>query len=283
MKTILVALDSEARTKAVTQAAITVAKAFSAHLVGLHVMPNAFVPSLAPVEATGELIEAQRQANEAAAQRIADGFNATISGEGVAFEWRKVEANYETAASVVMRHGREADLLILSQPDTATNLIDGIALVEDVMLAAGRPVLVIPKDGTFATIGKHVLLAWNGTRESARATFDALPFLKQAESVRILAAEPPARRRSWLNAPLEAPPTGGIATTLERHGVHCICAKATAPAAEVGNQLLAEAKAHDCDLIVMGGYGHWRVNEIVFGGATRSALDSASVPVLFSH
>jgi len=143
MKTILVVLDTEARAKAVTQAAATVAKALAAHLIGLHVMPNAFVPSLAPVEATGELIEAQRQANEAAAKRIADAFSAAIAGQGVAFEWRKAEANFETTASVVMRHGRETDLLILSQPDSATNLIDGIALVEEVMLAAGRPVLVI--------------------------------------------------------------------------------------------------------------------------------------------
>jgi len=282
IKTILVVLDTEARAQALTQTAASVAKAFSAHLIGLHVLPNAFVPSLAPVEATGELIEAQREANEAAAKRISDGFNRAIAGLGVPFEWRRVEANYEIAANVVMRHGREADLVILGQPDTTVNLIDGIALAEEVMLGLGRPVLMVPKAGAYPTIGKRVLLAWNGSRESARATFDALPFLEKAESVRILAAEPPPRRR-WAPPPQETSPTAGIATTLERHGVRCTLAKATAAGAEVGKELLAQAKQNDCDLIVMGGYGHWRINEIVFGGATRGVFDDATLPVLLSH
>ena len=282
IKTILVLLDTEAQTLSVTKAAIAVAKLFSAHLIGLHVVPNAFMPASMAYEATGELIEAQRQAYQADAKQIGATFNKAITGEGVPVEWRKVEANSEPVASVVMRHGREADLMILAQPDRSMTLIDGIAMTEQVMLGLGRPVYVVPTSSVASTVGKRVLLAWNASRESARAAFDAMPFLLQAESVRILAAEP-ASQGGWLGADEAAAPTSGIATTMERHGVRCSVAKATASGADVAAEILAQAKEHGCDLIVMGGYGHWRIREIVFGGATRSMLDQTTIPILMSH
>ncbi len=282
IKTILVHLDTEAQALSVTKAAIAVAKHFSAHLIGLHVVPNAFIPAAMAYGATGELIEAQRQAYQAAGKRIGETFNKAIAGEGVPVEWRKVEANSEPPATVIMRHGREADLMILAQPDRSITLIDGIAMTEQVMLGLGRPVYVVPTANAAATVGKRVLLAWNASRESARAAFDAMPFLQLAESVRILAAGP-VSSGSWMGADDATAPTSGIATTLERHGVRCSVAKAAASGAEVAAEMLAQAKEHNCDLIVMGGYGHWRIREIVFGGATRGMLDQTTIPILMSH
>jgi nucleotide-binding universal stress UspA family protein len=282
IKTILVLLDTEAQATGVTKAAIAVAKLFSAHLIGLHVVPNAFIPASMAYEATGELIEAQRQAYQASGTHIGETFNTAIAGEAIPVEWRKVEANFEPVASVAMRHGREADLMVLAQPDRSITLIDGIAMTEEVMLGLGRPVYVVPTSHAASTVGKRVLLAWNASRESARAAFDAMPFLQQAESVRILEAGP-VSRSGWMGALEAAAPTSGIATTLERHGVRCSVAKATASGADVATEILAQAKEHRCDLIVMGGYGHWRIREIVFGGATRSMLDRTTIPILMSH
>jgi len=281
IKTILAVLNNEAQAANLSKSAIGVAKRFEAHLVGLHVVPSAFVYSTVPMEATGELIEAQRQAFEATAGRIERAFKTAAEGSSVPFEWRKVEAQFDVPANIAMRFGRIADLVIVGQPESAVNMIDGIAMTEEILLGLGRPVLVVPNGPALASIGKRILLAWNGSKESARATFDALPFLQAADSVRILSAQPPKRR--WGGAQEEVVPATGLATVLERHGVRCALAKVTASKPEVGHELLAQAKANDCDMIVMGGYGHWRINEIVFGGATLAVLDQAGLPVLMSH
>ena len=282
IKTLVALLDTEAQARSVTKAAVAVAKVFSAHLIGLHVVPNAYIPAASPYELSGELIEAQRQAYQAAGERIGAVFGSATTGEGVPVEWRQVQANLQPATSVIMRHGREADLMILAQPDKPTSLIDGIVMTEEAMLGLGRPVYVVPTASAVLTVGKRVLLAWNGSRESARAAFDAIPFLQQADSVRILVAEPDSRG-NWMGAEDPAVPASGIATTLERHGVRCSVAKVTTSGADVAKEMLAQAKEHNCDLIVMGGYGHWRIREIVFGGSTRSMLDQTTIPILMSH
>ena len=281
-KTILVHLDTEAHAATLTTAAIAVARTFSAHLIGLHVIADAFISSAVPPEVVGELMEAQRQANQAAGKRIAETFDKTIAGQDVSFSWLSVEAHFETAASVVMRHGHAADLVILGQSDKTINLIDGIAATEEVMLGVGRPVLVVPIKTSVSTVGKRVLLGWNGSRESARAAFDALPFLEQAESVHVFAAGQ-ATGSLWGSLQEDTAPTAGIEATLARHGVRSTLVNATASSADVASTLLAEARTANCDLIVMGGYGHWRLREIVFGGATHGVLEHTTIPVFMSH
>jgi nucleotide-binding universal stress UspA family protein len=235
-----------------------------------------------PPEVVGELMEAQRQANQAIAKRITAIFNKTLTGSGVSFEWRTIEAHLETAASIVMRLGRSADLVVLGQSDKTINLIDGIATTEEVMLGIGRPVLVVPGGAAVTTLGKRVLVAWNGGRESARAAFDALPFMERAEDVRIFTAGR-AAGKLWGSLAENTAPTADLEEALVRHGIRCKVLNVTASGSEVADKLMAEAKAQGSDLIVMGGYGHWRVREIVFGGATRGVLEHASVPVFMSH
>jgi len=282
IKTILVLLETEAQSEALTKSAIVAAKTFPAHLIGLHVVPDAFISSAVPPEVVGELMEAQRQANQAAAKRITGIFNRIAEASGAGFEWRTVEAHLETTASIVMRIGRSADLIVLGQPDKTINLIEGIAASEEIMLGIGRPVLMAPGKAAAATLGKRVLLAWNGSREAARATFDALPFLQMAEDVRIFAAGK-AAGTLWGSLAEDTAPTADLAQALARHGVRCTVANVTASGGEVADKLMAEATQHRSDLIVMGGYGHWRVREIVFGGATRGVLEHASIPVFMSH
>jgi nucleotide-binding universal stress UspA family protein len=282
IKTILVHLESEKHAGGITKAAIAIAKSFSAHLVGLHVVPDAFISAAVPPEVVGELLEAQRQANQAVGKRIAEAFDKTVAGAGISFEWRTVEAHLETTAMVVMRYGRAAELVILGQPDTTINLIDGMGATEEIMLGLGRPVLLVPHKATPATIGTRILLAWNGSAEAARAAFDAMPFLEAAKSVRLMAAGQ-AAGTLWGTLADDVAPTTGIEAALARHGIGCSVETVVAARNEVAGALLQQAKEHACDLIVMGGYGHWRLREIVFGGATRGVLEQATIPVLMSH
>jgi nucleotide-binding universal stress UspA family protein len=144
-------------------------------------------------------------------------------------------------------------------------------------VAAGRPVLIVPNAGVYCGIGSRVVVAWNGRREATRAAFDALPLLQQAKDVKVL----------WIDPRSEDEDAGAFAATdlctaLARHGIACE-AVAAASDGNVGATLLSCATEHRADLLVMGCYGHSRLTELVFGGATRHILRHMTIPVLMSH
>jgi nucleotide-binding universal stress UspA family protein len=278
-KTILVGLVSPRSAKDLIGIAASLAETFDSHLIGLHVVPDAFIPAAVPIEVTAELLEAQRSANEAQGSQVAAVFADAIRGLRFPTEWRKAEARLESIADVIMRHARAADLVIVGQPDEKLDLIDGIDVSEEVMVGSGRPLLIVPSVGHNGPIGKKVLIAWNNSKESARAVFDAVPFLKKAESVTLLTIKPPRggeEREGEL-------PAADIAAALARHGISPVVSDATAQPHKVAEEILAQVKSTGADLVVMGGYGHWRLREFVFGGATRKMYDAMTVPVMMSH
>jgi nucleotide-binding universal stress UspA family protein len=121
-----------------------------------------------------------------------------------------------------------------------------------------------------------VLLAWNASREATRATTDALPFLKAADKVVVAPVKPDRAAHG------EAPGTD-IGLYLSRHGVRVEVAAIQGTDLDAGNALLSRAADLSIDLIVMGGYGHSRMSELILGGVTRTMLESMTVPVLMSH
>lgn len=126
--------------------------------------------------------------------------------------------------------------------------------------------------------GKVVMVCWNASREAARAVVDALPFLRAAEKVIVLAVNP-----EMSAAGHGAEPGADVAAWLSRHGVRVTVQRDVAPDADVGAVILSRAADHGVDLIVMGIYGHSRMREMVLGGASRSLLASMTVPVLMAH
>ena len=275
-KTILVHLDRGARSAERLELGFGVAEAFGAHLVGLFALSAVWIPSAAiagqgdaPVER-----EARRRAEQAA--EAEKRFRAAAARHGgVASEYR---ASAGDAVGAVRLSARYADLVITGQRNRAeadeTGLVPGF--VEELLLSAGRPVLVVPFAGSFSRMGRRVLVAWNGSREAARAVTDALPLLKRAEAVEVVAFDPQAADHG-------EQPGADIALWLARHGVKVTAAQQRGADIDVGMQLLSRASDRDADLIVMGAYGHSRVRELVLGGATRALLESMTVPVLMSH
>ena len=151
--------------------------------------------------------------------------------------------------------------------------------IEQVLFAAGRPVLVVPHAGSFESLGRRVLVGWNASREAARAVADALPILAAAESVTVLAVDPDASPN----------PQGGGARRRHRAAFGAAWRDGEGrardraddtPDAEV---LLNKASELAADLIVVGAYGHSRLREMVLGGVTRTLLQRMTVPVLMSH
>jgi nucleotide-binding universal stress UspA family protein len=175
---------------------------------------------------------------------------------------------------------RTCDLAVLSQPDPgSTGHAARLARVESAILEGGRPVLVEPYADAVHTFGTRVLIAWDGTRESARAVVDALPLLRRAREVRVARfhppGQPPARETNQRDAQ-------ALGAWLDRHGIATSIDEefAMGPVAEA---LLSHAADKGSDLIVMGAYGHSPLAERWLGGVTRRMLESMTVPVLMSH
>lgn len=176
-------------------------------------------------------------------------------------------------------YARYSDLVVVGQtnPDepSPTTLSD---LPEYLILHAGRPVLIVPFAGKFAEagdVGRHPIIAWDSSRAAARAVADALPLLQSAGSAHIVIINPERGEH-------DDNPGAALATWLGRHGVEADIALHRTKL-DVTNTLLSLATDRDADLIVMGGYGHSRLRELVMGGATRAMLQHMTVPVLMSH
>ncbi|MEZ5923224.1 MAG: universal stress protein [Hyphomicrobiaceae bacterium] len=277
-KTILVYLNSVNRAEAVLGAALRIAARSEAHVIGLHVIPQVTVPAVVPFEVTGEIIDVQRKALEDQAAKIADIFAEMTRQHQPPCEWRTVRASHYDVASIVDDHGRAADLIVAPQSDADGDIYLPSDVTEDLLMESGRPVLVVPKRGEVKKIGETIVLAWNNSRESARATFDALPLLKAAKSVKLLTVDPPKSRSGDPDLP-----SAEIAASLSRHGIKAETAVSLTGGLSLADGLTAQIDNHGADLLVMGGYGHSRLREVVFGGATRDMLEKMTVPVLISH
>jgi nucleotide-binding universal stress UspA family protein len=275
-RTIVVHVGADARRKERLDVACGLAAAFEAHLVGLFALTEFMVPFAVGGNA-GAVIEAERRWRDDVAREAKRDFDAAAQRAGLqTAEWRRSERGALGAARLSARY---ADLVVVGQHDrdrSAEERMPGF-FVEDLALSAGRPILVVPYAGHFPRLGSRVLVAWNASREAARALTDALPLLQRARSVEVVAFEP---QRS--DADHGAEPGADIALYLARHGVKVTAARQQA-GIDIGAQILSRAADSDADLIVMGAYGHSRAREIVLGGATRSLLEAMTVPVLMAH
>ena len=272
-KTILVHVDAGDRWPARLDVAIPLARRFDAHLVGLYALSALRIPAFVRAEAGPALLAAQRMAEEQVKQAQAL-FARTTERAGLAnAEWR---ASTDDAAAVVPLHARYADLLVIGQPDGDRPSGMESDFAHRIVLSAGRPVLIVPYAGRFNSLGQQVLLAWNGQREAARATTDALPLLRSAGKVAVVCVNPKRDGHGEL-------PGADIALYLARHGVRAEVSNVVGSDIDAGNQLLSYAADVSSDLIVMGAYGHSRFSELLLGGVTRLMMSTMTVPVLMSH
>jgi len=262
--------------------AVEMARSQGAHLVGLSIIEpldlsvySAPGSEFVTVNAIQEIEKRHHETAQAASAKVQATFRAACSRAGISHESRLAEGD---PAEVSVLHAHYADLAITGQIDPNNPPTGGWArLPEQLALASGRPVLIVPYAGRFDSAGRHVLLAWSRTRESARALNDALPILERASQVTVLSINP--RRGEDANDL----PGADIALHLARHGVKAEAASTVADDIDVGNALLSRAADLGADLMVMGCYGDSRMRELILGGATREVLRHMTVPVLMSH
>jgi nucleotide-binding universal stress UspA family protein len=283
IKDILVQIDSSNGNEARLNLAIELARRHGANLIGLCVFDIGLLPSagfrIFDPEDCLTILQFQEQLRDdglAIAAKLEEDFNERLRREAIRGEWRLVEGE---AVTIVGLHARYVDLAVLGQQDPDDTRVSGWTTVLEVaLLTSGRPILVVPYAGNLSDVGRRVLIGWDGGREAARAVHDALPLLSKAEVVTVLAIDPRYGNDDYGNEP-----GADISRHLARHGVPVTAKKTSSEGLDAADILLNYASDLGCDLIVIGGYGHSRMREIVLGGVTRGLLQHATVPVLMSH
>ena len=277
-KTILVYVNDLARAERLLRVATTLARAQKAHLIGLSVIPPYVVIPAYDNSAVAVTVDEHRVSYQAEMAKLKVLFNEAGRQQELSCEWQEADAEFGSAAAQVLAHGRSADLIVISQDKTDWGYSTYLEDADRIVIEAGRPVLVVPNTGRVVTSPKRVLIAWNGRREAARATFDAIQFLLHGGDVTVL----------WIDTstdPIFAgdAPGADLCTALARHGFKCEAASARAPNGDVAEAVLREAASRGADLIVMGAYGRSRFREFILGGASRDMLARMDRPVLMSH
>lgn len=277
-KTILVYLSDERSAKRILKTASALAARNDAHLIGLHVAPIYHVYSTVAIDLTAEILDSQSNALKIESEGLKKIFEDMTENTTATSEWRSIQVNSALVAEAVINHARCADLVVVAQPDPGHDDVGVTRVLEQLLVDSGRPVLMIPYIGTHDEIGKNVTLAWNASRESARASAAALPLFKRAEKVTVLWVNP----HSEEGDPMDVPGSE-IAACLSRQGINVVTDYSTTKLPEVGDELLSRIADNGADVLVMGAYGHSRLREFVFGGASRHILQHMTVPVLMVH
>jgi nucleotide-binding universal stress UspA family protein len=276
-KDILVHADTSPQCRSRLDVATRLARQFDAHLTAICVIPESLAvqnarTGWAPPNFVMQLDEIERE--RARNARIL--FETFMAGSGVKFEWREQEG---LLAQTVAMNARYSDLSIVSQSEgPRTAAIEASTTPAEVALSAGRPVLVVPYIGAPREVGSHILVGWNASREATRAVNDAMPLLRQAKKVTVLAID--SERGVGGHGEL---PCADISLHLARHGVNAEAAETVSGDIDAGDVILSTVADLGADLIVIGAYGHSRTREYIFGGVTRHLLAHMTVPVMMSH
>ena len=203
---------------------------------------------------------------------IRPAFEAAVKEAGVAGNF--IDADAEPALGSDFAHC--ADLIVASRPEGEARKLMREEVPDRVLVEAGAPLLILPQDWTFGPIGVNVVIAWNASREAARAVRDAMPLLEKARKVTIFSFS--ARART-LRASAER-----LADHLQRHDVTA----RTSDWTDTGDvsaleALFASLDTQDADLIVAGAFGHSRLFETLFGGVSHDLLRQPTAPIFMSH
>ncbi|RZM01973.1 MAG: universal stress protein [Variovorax sp.] len=271
-RSILVHVDSSRHAVERVRTARRIAEAFDAQGTGMHCAVSAILRyphglDALSAEAIDAFADIDRRCHAQARAAFVEG---RAGSERLLWEEASGNEPFDFA-----RRACYADLLIVGQRDDADASADELppTFLPSLLVGSGRPALVLPFIGAQANLGRRILIGWKETREAARAVSAALPWLRGA-----------ARVDAVCHGPGAADALARLAQYLRAHGVTPALRASDAPdASDMGERLLSLAADVEADLLVMGCYGHSRAREWLLGGATRTVLETMTLPVLMSH
>jgi nucleotide-binding universal stress UspA family protein len=285
MRGILVHVDEHRALQSVLTSALHAARRFDGQIDGLHARPGA--PRIIPVAPEGafipasEIVEDLERADRDLDRQLRERFDAfmrehgvpaagsVLAGAEVAAAWRDdAVAGYEVLGSI----GRAYDLIVVGRPLPGA-AVPSMSALEAALFESGRPVLIAPPAPP-DKMGEVVVVAWNGSTETARTIALAMPFLAQAETVVVLSVE---------DGMVPGPSGAEIAQGLVRNGIAARTQQIRAGERSVGAAILEECATQGADLLLKGAYTHSRLRQMIFGGATSHILGAAELPVIMAN
>lgn len=288
MKMILVPLADDVGGKGLLDTAFAIAQRFNAHVDGLHVRPDPaealHATSMAfPGALRDQVLEVGRRQAEETATQVRTLFQDYCAENGIPVLERPPFADGVSAAwhektgkesLVVALRGRLTDLIVVRRPLQASPAPDTL---EAALMETGKPVLILPlkdDEGAPESVGRRVAIAWNGSTVAAKAVAAARHFLITADKVTALSLQEEKGQQLSL---------ADLVDHLAWHGVEADTRRFEARSSQIGEALLAEVRALNADLLVLGGYGTSMTRELILGGVTRHMLTHAEIPLLMVH
>ncbi|MEN3931066.1 universal stress protein [Microvirga sp. W0021] len=278
MKTILVPVEQHSLIHNVFEASVTLAKLFDSYIEGAAIgvdLPDVPImdvavglPSVWDHEIRKEMAEASRQTfeNYFTAKKIP---RAEDKPDGLCWQWHPAGPTTDTMLGA---EGRCFDITVVGRPSTKEP-IPRITTVESALFESGHPVLVIPPEPVHS-LNEHIMIAWNGSSETARAVAFAKPLLEKAKHVTVLGIH------GWN---VGGPSAEEMVRMLNISGIKAEHMFLDTVTEEYGNMILKTAMDKKCDLLIKGAYTQSRLRQMIFGGATNTILYEAQLPVLFAH
>lgn len=260
-------------------AALALADAFDAHV---RILATVDVPMPMPTDWGGMSYDLYARMHEDAYARnaaLVARLRESHAREGARVDVRSTESIAMHPAATAAMHARYADLAVVpTAPTGGAQSGPTLSGFGELLIHGGRPVLAVPEDAEFAGLPRRALIAWKPTAQAARAVHDALPLLRDADTVEVLVIDAQIDERSHGEEP-----GADIAAHLARHGLNVEVTTRPSMDFSIAHEIVKHAGRSGAQLIVAGGYGHSRMREFALGGATREFMQCTDVPILFSH
>ena len=281
----LLAVIGDGNAGPVLEAALMIARRFNSHIVGLHSLTTEYAVVFGGEMGFSISSEVDRTLEREGHERRDQArglFGDFMTAHGVPIgppspgyaspsaSWREEDGRQN---AIVGMSGRVYDLIIVEQPEKLASIAE--ATLEDALFESGRPVLMVPK-AIGSHLGDTIAVAWNGSTETAMTVALAMPLLKQAREVVIVAAGPQ-------DMPEPGPSGEELARSLEGHGLSVSLRRAVGRQKPQGESFLKEAMAAGADLMLKGAYTRSRLRQMIFGGATRHIIMEAKIPVIMAR
>lgn len=271
MKSILLHVANDNGFESRMQVALDLAREYDGHL-------TCFQPVALELAFVGDFYGAASAVMVTAAREEAEAHRAKIEEhlgkEDVPWNWI---TEFGSATTRLLDYAGLEDIVVVGAPQTESGDTPAAAVVSELVVQLRAPALVVPAGVNNFDVDAPAIVGWNGSVESGNALRAALPVLKRASTVQIIAI---AGKHGTVNQPVAA---SEAAQYLSRHGISAEVIEQPCDPAGVAATLVMAAKAIGASCIVMGSYGHSRLRETVFGGVTQEMLSNVEVPLLMSH
>jgi nucleotide-binding universal stress UspA family protein len=276
LKNILVHIPSERSIRPIADSAISLAMMHSAHLdaVSIGFETANLGMSIDGAAAVASIYEVEHDRALARANAALAVFETEARNAGIPYGLQPFTGGPAEIAATVGTLARLYDLTVVLQPEPDRNTFDN-TVPQEILFQCGGPVVFIPYTHKGPFEPRHIGIAWDGSRLAARALRDAAPFLDRAQTISIISV-------NEKEVPAEVS-AATIKAHLARHDLPASIVRMDADRADIQPTILSIAADTGLDLIIMGGYGHSRLNERILGGVTRGMLQSMTVPTLMSH